>query len=339
MPLKKRVSKACDTCRKSKTKCDGERPCQRCLSENKICTYSDWSIGYSEGKLKRLYNQEYVDLLETRVSLLTKSLSLLFLEFDRCLEAGLVKIDPSHIDKFKQLQYESLMLRQGISPMPTNEDDEDSMSSGLMENMGNSAEVWTRLYQNRRMFINPTTKKLNINQVVYSIIPTSVDMATKSVNFTACTEDNMEKLKMIVGKNKMTPEDIPPDIAEKYLSEGYVNKDNLMTLNCSHDGIPANVIPDSSQRKRRKSKEEHEPPMIFETQTTSTNNRLPPEASWYDNFSNDAQSFSSGSSQAAFYSEFASPSTDNTSNMGQYQSDSINNVHVGIKPIAKSGNS
>ena len=37
---KKRQSCACDACRTSKKKCDGESPCGRCSSMGKICTYS-----------------------------------------------------------------------------------------------------------------------------------------------------------------------------------------------------------------------------------------------------------------------------------------------------------
>lgn len=69
---KKRVSKACDCCRKSKTKCDGQRPCTRCLQDNKICTYMS-----NKKKADKLYPSSYVDLLETRVSILIQSLNKL----------------------------------------------------------------------------------------------------------------------------------------------------------------------------------------------------------------------------------------------------------------------
>lgn len=69
--IKKRVSKACDCCRKSKTKCDGMRPCSRCLQDNKICTYM------SKKKADQMYPASYVDLLETRVSILVQSLTTL----------------------------------------------------------------------------------------------------------------------------------------------------------------------------------------------------------------------------------------------------------------------
>ncbi|SCU80624.1 LAMI_0B03180g1_1 [Lachancea mirantina] len=353
MALKKRVSKACDTCRKSKTKCDGERPCQRCLSENKICTYSDWSIGYSEGKLKRLYNQEYVDLLETRVSLLTKSLGLLFLEFDRCLDSGVVTIDASRIEKYRQMQYDALMLRQGIVPTPANVDG-STVSGGISESTSDAAEVWARLYRNRRMFINPTTRKLNINQVVYSIIPTNVDMATKSVNFTACSEAEMQDLRTIVGKSKMGPDDISPEVADRYLGHGYVTKDNLFTLDCSQDGIPLNVTSQPSMlRKRRKSfgPENGNSELVFQKpasnppQSNLSLNKLSSETNWYDNFQDDPQSMphpdqAQAATVTAFYRDFHSTTPEmnasNEENMAHYQQDSLENVHIGIKPINKS---
>lgn len=68
---KKRVSKACDCCRKSKTKCDGQRPCSRCLQDGKICTYM------TKKKADQMYPASYVDLLETRVSILVQSLTQL----------------------------------------------------------------------------------------------------------------------------------------------------------------------------------------------------------------------------------------------------------------------
>lgn len=68
---KKRVSKACDCCRKSKTKCDGMRPCKRCLEDGKICTYMN------KKKEDKMYPASYVDLLETRVSVLVQALTQL----------------------------------------------------------------------------------------------------------------------------------------------------------------------------------------------------------------------------------------------------------------------
>lgn len=66
---KKRVGKACDSCRIKKTKCDGKKPCNRCLLDNKICVFTE------KKKVKdKSHPNGYVELLETRLDLLTKSL-------------------------------------------------------------------------------------------------------------------------------------------------------------------------------------------------------------------------------------------------------------------------
>ncbi|CAN3372595.1 hypothetical protein DIURU_004911 [Diutina rugosa] len=66
---KKRVGKACDSCRIKKTKCDGKKPCGRCIADNKICVFTE------KKKLReKSHPQGYVELLETRLDILTKSL-------------------------------------------------------------------------------------------------------------------------------------------------------------------------------------------------------------------------------------------------------------------------
>ncbi|EDK44831.1 hypothetical protein LELG_03010 [Lodderomyces elongisporus NRRL YB-4239] len=64
---KKRVGKACDSCRIKKTKCDGKKPCNRCLLDNKICVFTE------KKKLKeKVHPPGYTELLETRLDLLSK---------------------------------------------------------------------------------------------------------------------------------------------------------------------------------------------------------------------------------------------------------------------------
>lgn len=65
---KKRAGKACDSCRIKKTKCDGRKPCLRCIADNRICAYSD------KRKKEKSHPPGYVELLETRVELLTRLL-------------------------------------------------------------------------------------------------------------------------------------------------------------------------------------------------------------------------------------------------------------------------
>lgn len=64
---RKRVSKACDSCRLKKIKCDGQYPCSRCISGNKLCVFTE------EQKPKK-ESLSYPELLESRVDILTKSL-------------------------------------------------------------------------------------------------------------------------------------------------------------------------------------------------------------------------------------------------------------------------
>lgn len=66
---KKRVGKACDLCRIKKTKCDGRKPCSRCIADNKLCAFTD------KKRLKeKNHPSGYTDLLETRLDLVTRSL-------------------------------------------------------------------------------------------------------------------------------------------------------------------------------------------------------------------------------------------------------------------------
>ncbi|KAH3899761.1 uncharacterized protein SCDLUD_004049 [Saccharomycodes ludwigii] len=44
VPVKKKVSKACDFCRKRKIKCDGQSPCDKCQLRSKICTYASKNL-------------------------------------------------------------------------------------------------------------------------------------------------------------------------------------------------------------------------------------------------------------------------------------------------------
>lgn len=65
---KKRVGKACDSCRIKKTKCDGKKPCNKCVQDNKICVFTE-----KKKPKEKSYPNGYVELLETRLDLLTKA--------------------------------------------------------------------------------------------------------------------------------------------------------------------------------------------------------------------------------------------------------------------------
>ncbi|KAG7192816.1 Fluconazole resistance protein 1 [Scheffersomyces spartinae] len=67
--IQERVVRACDSCRIKKTKCNGLKPCSRCIQDNKICVFSE------KKKLKeKTHPSGYVELLETRLDLVTKAL-------------------------------------------------------------------------------------------------------------------------------------------------------------------------------------------------------------------------------------------------------------------------
>lgn len=65
---KKRVGKACDLCRIKKTKCDGKKPCSRCIADNKLCAFTN-----KTKHKEKSHPNGYIDLLETRLDLVTKS--------------------------------------------------------------------------------------------------------------------------------------------------------------------------------------------------------------------------------------------------------------------------
>ncbi|KAK7208604.1 hypothetical protein BZA70DRAFT_56746 [Myxozyma melibiosi] len=62
---RKRVGKACDSCRIKKSKCDGRKPCSRCTADDKICTFTE-----RKKSKEKLYSSRYVELLENRIEIL-----------------------------------------------------------------------------------------------------------------------------------------------------------------------------------------------------------------------------------------------------------------------------
>lgn len=66
---KKRVGKACDLCRIKKTKCDGKKPCSKCIADNKLCAFTD-----KKKSKEKTHPTGYIELLETRLDLLTRLL-------------------------------------------------------------------------------------------------------------------------------------------------------------------------------------------------------------------------------------------------------------------------
>ncbi|EEB06976.1 membrane-tethered transcription factor [Schizosaccharomyces japonicus yFS275] len=68
IPRRRRVTRACDSCRKKKIKCDGTRPCRNCKYSNTECTFQFPS------SRKSLFSLEYLEKLESRVRYLERLL-------------------------------------------------------------------------------------------------------------------------------------------------------------------------------------------------------------------------------------------------------------------------
>ncbi|KAK9466400.1 hypothetical protein V1512DRAFT_248055 [Lipomyces arxii] len=67
---RKRVGKACDSCRIKKSKCDGRKPCSRCIMDDKICTFTE-----RKKSKEKLYSSRYVELLENRIEILQNGMA------------------------------------------------------------------------------------------------------------------------------------------------------------------------------------------------------------------------------------------------------------------------
>ncbi|KAJ8098961.1 hypothetical protein POJ06DRAFT_277342 [Lipomyces tetrasporus] len=76
--MRKRVGRACDACRIKKSKCDGNKPCSRCIADHKVCIFT--SRKHSTGKL---YSGNYVELLHNRIEVLQLGLELLVQRINR----------------------------------------------------------------------------------------------------------------------------------------------------------------------------------------------------------------------------------------------------------------
>ena len=77
MKAKKRQPIACDVCRKSKKKCDGNSPCERCKLGNKVCTYTPLK---RRKCFKKLTKTAVVPLMSDDSLLTGKAISRRFIE-------------------------------------------------------------------------------------------------------------------------------------------------------------------------------------------------------------------------------------------------------------------
>ncbi|KAI5968133.1 FCR1 [Candida margitis] len=113
---KKRVGKACDSCRIKKTKCDGKKPCNRCLLDNKICVFTE------KRKIKeKNHPPGYIELLETRLDILSKS-------FEK-----LIELSRPHLSFIDEILQDEVMTKReygdDMSPSPTEAEESDKANS------------------------------------------------------------------------------------------------------------------------------------------------------------------------------------------------------------------
>ena len=80
-PRKRRAINACVSCRTSKVRCDGKRPCHRCERNDAICQYHDAVRHDDEGTLR-------IDRLEAAVAALRHEMS----QFEGPQEAAPLRI-------------------------------------------------------------------------------------------------------------------------------------------------------------------------------------------------------------------------------------------------------
>jgi hypothetical protein len=64
-PRKRRAINACASCRSSKVKCDGKRPCQRCVRNETSCQYHDAAKDENTQRIERL--EAEIELLRAQV--------------------------------------------------------------------------------------------------------------------------------------------------------------------------------------------------------------------------------------------------------------------------------
>ncbi|KAK9321323.1 hypothetical protein V1517DRAFT_175550 [Lipomyces orientalis] len=75
---RERVGRACDACRIKKSKCDGSKPCSRCVSDDKVCVFRD-----RKRSTDKLFSGNYVDLLHSRIEVLQIGIELLVQRLNR----------------------------------------------------------------------------------------------------------------------------------------------------------------------------------------------------------------------------------------------------------------
>ncbi|CAI6033450.1 hypothetical protein V2G26_001407 [Clonostachys chloroleuca] len=71
---KKRIPKACGSCRQSKVKCDGQRPCSRCRSLKKVCVFTEPPKDEQERKIENL--EKELDSLRAQIQVYQQTIEV-----------------------------------------------------------------------------------------------------------------------------------------------------------------------------------------------------------------------------------------------------------------------
>ncbi|KAK9478187.1 hypothetical protein V1514DRAFT_84683 [Lipomyces japonicus] len=107
---RKRVGKACDSCRIKKSKCDGRKPCSRCIMDDKICTFTE-----RKKAKEKFYSSRYVELLESRIDILQHGMSELVRRVNRGDDVSCLLSKSGHISinrALEELTKKSLELQK-----------------------------------------------------------------------------------------------------------------------------------------------------------------------------------------------------------------------------------
>ncbi|KAI5959156.1 FCR1 [Candida pseudojiufengensis] len=254
---KKRVGKACDSCRIKKTKCDGKKPCNRCLIDNKICVFTE------KKKMKeKTHPQGYIELLETRLDILSKS-------FEKLIELSrpyLPVID--NIIKDQQIPFEDDEDSSGedevknYDVIPINKVvgyliDEKGLLNNLPVEWEEGAIIASR-YNNKnksnssKLFANHKIENLNNNNISTNL---KLDFSNSSSNST--------KVK------KIKEESISPIDQSSFLNN--FNSVPFNNLQRSNSGIyPSNsneiISSDAESDTSNRNPDSISPPFILESQ-------------------------------------------------------------------------
>lgn len=196
-----RVSKACDSCRLKKIKCDGQYPCSRCISRNKICVFT-------EEKKPKKDSLSYSDLLESRVDILTKSLLKLVTLAEPHLPFLQDIIEGSKFKNKQQLPSDSDDTSLAVTSFPINEivkylvSDSDVFSNEL-DSTGHKEKLIPKV---NVKISKPSKSYLKKNEPIDEVklsVDSKVGSSTEASGITSLSSTTQENSTLVMGKSGM----------------------------------------------------------------------------------------------------------------------------------------